>query len=107
MSIMSKGIYMMKNNLIKARGFHIVTKQSYLSEDKIKNVLNRYKTITSWAYILHDKEIDERESIWAEIDKIEKQITDKQEVILEEVLPEVFAIMKDTARRFAQNSWSR
>lgn len=59
MSIMSKGIYMMKNNLIKARGFHIVTKQSYLSEDKIKNVLNRYKTITSWAYILHDKEIDE------------------------------------------------
>lgn len=52
---------------------------------------------------IDNKELEEREAIWAEVDKIEKQITDKMEVILEEVQPEVFAIVKDTARRFAEN----
>ncbi len=69
--------------------------QDYVAEER--------KRVEELRVGIDDKEIDERESIWAEIDKIEKQITDKQEVILEEVLPEVFAIMKDTARRFAQN----
>lgn len=52
---------------------------------------------------IEDKELEEREAIWAEVDKIEKAITDKMEVVLEQSLPEVFAIMKDTARRFAEN----
>ncbi len=49
------------------------------------------------------KELEEREAIWAEVDKIEKEITDKMEIALEEVLPQVFAVMKDTARRFSEN----
>ena len=51
---------------------------------------------------IESKELEEREAIWAEVDKIEKTITDKMEVVLDQVLPEVFAIMKDTARRFAE-----
>ena len=49
------------------------------------------------------KELEEREAIWAEVDKIEKTITEKMEVVLDQSLPEVFAIMKDTARRFKEN----
>jgi len=52
---------------------------------------------------IDDKELEEREGIWAEVDKIEKEITEKMEEILEEVLPEVFSIVKDTARRFKEN----
>ncbi len=52
---------------------------------------------------IEDKELEEREAIWEKVDKIEKTITDKMEIILEEVLPETFAIVKDTARRFAEN----
>ena len=52
---------------------------------------------------IDNKELEEREAIWAEVDKIEKNITDKMEVVLEESLPEAFAIMKDTARRFSEN----
>ena len=52
---------------------------------------------------IDNKELEEREAIWAEVDKIEKNITEKMEVVLEEVLPEVFSIMKDTARRFSEN----
>jgi len=48
-------------------------------------------------------EIDQRENVWAEVDKLEKEITEKLEVVLEEVLPEAFAVVKDTARRFTQN----
>ena len=52
---------------------------------------------------IDDKELEERESIWAEVDKMEKNITEKMEEVLDEILPEAFAIMKDTARRFSQN----
>ncbi|MDR3129597.1 MAG: preprotein translocase subunit SecA [Tannerellaceae bacterium] len=52
---------------------------------------------------IEEKELEEREAIWTEIDKIEKHITEKLEVVLDEVLPEVFAIVKDTARRFKEN----
>ncbi len=53
---------------------------------------------------IDNKELEEREAIWAEVDKIEKTITDKMEVVLEEVMPEVFSIVKDTARRFTENN---
>ncbi len=48
-------------------------------------------------------EIDQREEAWAEVDKLEKEIVAKYEVILDEVLPDVFAIVKDTGRRFTEN----
>ena len=46
---------------------------------------------------------EEREPLWNKIDKLEKEVLDRIEDKLNEVLPEVFAIVKDTARRFAQN----
>ena len=46
---------------------------------------------------------DKRESTWEEIDKIEKNILKKIEDVLDESLPEVFAIVKETARRFCNN----
>lgn len=49
-------------------------------------------------------EMNEREPIWNQIDKLEKEITDKYEKILIEILPVAFSIMKDTARRFTENS---
>ncbi len=52
---------------------------------------------------IDDKELEEREAIWAEVDKIEKQITEKLEIVLQDVQPEVFAIVKDTARRLKEN----
>ena len=49
------------------------------------------------------KELDEREAIWAKVDKLEKEILDKLEVILDEIHPEAFAIVKSTGRRFAEH----
>ncbi|MFP4025065.1 MAG: preprotein translocase subunit SecA [Thiohalospira sp.] len=47
----------------------------------------------------------EKEDIYDEIDKIEKVIDQKLEDKLNEVLPVVFAIVKETARRFKENEY--
>ena len=47
--------------------------------------------------------IDEREPIFTQIDKLEKEALEIYEKALDEVMFEVFAIVKDTARRFAEN----
>ncbi len=48
-------------------------------------------------------EIDEREKIYAQIDKLEEDVKKKYKEVLDEVLPDAFAIVKETARRFAEN----
>ena len=48
-------------------------------------------------------EYDERENMWEEVDKIEKTILDKYEKALDDALPQVFALVKATAKRFAEN----
>ena len=48
-------------------------------------------------------EYEEREPLWAKVDKLEKEVLDRIEEKLNEVLPVVFAIVKDTARRFTEN----
>ena len=45
-----------------------------------------------------------KEEIYNNIDKIEKQIGEKLEVILDKAVPRAFAIVKETARRFKENS---
>ncbi|MBI5540504.1 MAG: preprotein translocase subunit SecA [Bacteroidia bacterium] len=50
-----------------------------------------------------DIKVDEKENLYNQIDKIKKEINNKIEEILLEVLPEAFAIVKDTARRFVEN----
>ena len=47
--------------------------------------------------------LDEKEKISKDIDQTVKRIDEKIEQKLDEILPEAFAIMKDTARRFAEN----
>ncbi|MDR1592847.1 MAG: preprotein translocase subunit SecA, partial [Prevotellaceae bacterium] len=53
---------------------------------------------------IENTEIERREKIYLEIDKTEKAIIDTFETVLDEILPEAFAIVKETARRFNENS---
>jgi preprotein translocase subunit SecA len=50
-----------------------------------------------------DIDITESEKLYNRIDKLNEDIDQKLEDILNEVLPEAFAIIKDTARRFSEN----
>ena len=52
---------------------------------------------------IEETPLDERADIFAKVDKLEKEVLEVYEEALNEVMPEVFAIVKDTARRFAEN----
>ena len=52
---------------------------------------------------IEETPIDERADIFYEIDKLEKDVLEEYEKKLNEYMPQVFAIVKSTARRFAEN----
>ena len=52
---------------------------------------------------IEDTPIDEREAIFNQIDKLDKDVLDIYEKALDEIMPVAFSIVKETARRFAEN----
>lgn len=48
-------------------------------------------------------DFQEKDNIYNEIDKIKKDIDAKIEEVLEEILPEAFSVVKETAKRFTEN----
>ena len=48
-------------------------------------------------------DIQDRAPLFAQIDKLEKEVLERYEEVLNEVRPEVFAIVKSTAERFTNN----
>lgn len=65
--------------------------------DKIKSIKDRINANI-------DMDINEKEDLYKEIDEIEKEITKELEEALTAQLPLAFAILKETARRFKDNS---
>ena len=95
-------------------------KQAYPAIEKLDNDALRAKTKELKDYIqgavakekarvqeLKDRveqtELEKREELFVQIDKIDKEILEIYEKALDEVLPTAFAIVKETARRFAEN----
>lgn len=50
------------------------------------------------------QDIDKREDIYATIDTLEKEAYEISEKVLNDILPEAFAVVKETARRFKENT---
>jgi len=50
-----------------------------------------------------DMDVDEKELLYQQIDKLEKSEYDKIQEILNEILPEAFSVVKETAKRFTEN----
>ena len=70
----------------------------------VSNSTTRYKTNAKRIKAeIETLDYEEREPLWKKVDDIQKEILDVLEDKLNEVLPTVFAIVKSTARRFAEN----
>ena len=52
---------------------------------------------------IEDTPIENREVIFNQIDKLEKEVLERYDTELEKILPQAFAIVRETARRFAEN----
>ena len=70
--------------------------------DRIAADENRMAEIK--AELEKDIPLDEKESLATESDKLVKKVDEEIEAVLNEILPEAFAVMKSTARRFKENS---
>ena len=71
---------------------------------QVQNSANKQKEeIEKLKATIEDTPIDERADIFAQIDKLEKEVLEVYEDALNDVMAEVFAIVKETARRFAEN----
>jgi preprotein translocase subunit SecA len=69
-----------------------------------ENIAEENKKVNDIKQQISDEEnILEREKLWENIDKLEDEKYQKTEMILNEILPEAFSVMKDTARRFKEN----
>ena len=72
--------------------------------DRIQaDVADRKNRIAELKASIEGTPIEKREKIYNEVDKLEKEIREQYEITLTDILPEAFAIVKSTARRFAQN----
>jgi preprotein translocase subunit SecA len=63
---------------------------------------NEIKSLREKAEI--EEDVYRKEEIYNNIDKIEKQINEKLEIALDQLVPRAFAIVKETAKRFKENS---
>ena len=68
-----------------------------------ERVAGKKQRISELKASIEGLEIDKREKVYDEVDSLEKQIKEDYKNVLLEILPEAFAIVKSTARRFAEN----
>ena len=95
-------------------------KKSYETIDQLDNDALRAKTKELQHQVQHSADdlreeinqlkekietlpIENREDVFNRIDKLEKEVLERFEEELNKIMPEAFAIMKSTARRFAEN----
>ena len=75
-------------------------------KEKIKQARNKQdvEIAAKKAEAENTSDIDQREEIYNAIDALEKDAYEVSEKVLMEILPEAFAVIKETARRFKENT---
>jgi preprotein translocase subunit SecA len=71
--------------------------------DGLADLHARIETLKAEAEVLPGTELEQKEVLYNEVDKLRAEVNQKLEAILEEILPEAFAIVKETARRLKEN----
>ena len=98
---------------IKSFESHLITlshdnlrARTYFFKDQIKearaSIDSKIKSLQE--EVEKTEDIDQRESLYEKIDALEKEAYEISEKTLLEILPEAFAVVKETARRFKDNS---
>lgn len=75
----------------------IITDNTKELEDKITELRSK---------LTNDLEHEERKQIYDEIEQTEKELTETIEETLNELLPQAFAVVKDTCRRLCGKEWT-
>jgi len=72
-------------------------------KEHLSSVDNEIAAKRAQADAFSSEDVQGRESIYDEVDKLIKKRDEQIEVVLEQILPEAFAVVKETARRFKES----
>jgi preprotein translocase subunit SecA len=110
-----KDVKALQGNITKIKGFESALMA--LSHDELRAKTDYFKDKIKQARAEKDakigllkeeveqiEDIDKREDIYVQIDALEKEAYEISENTLNEILPEAFAVIKETARRFKENT---
>ena len=109
-----KDLKLLQPIVAKTNAFETAFKN--LSNDQLRAKSNEFKSKIKDATASFDSqievlekealaaEIDRQENIYSEIDSLKDAAYEASEAVLMEIMPEAFAVMKETARRFKENS---
>jgi preprotein translocase subunit SecA len=73
-------------------------------QDHLKEIDDRITETNKRADDLPFNDLVGKDTVYQEVDKLKKDRDKKIEEILEDILPEAFAVVKETARRFKENT---
>ncbi len=101
-----KQIHLEHEKIIAISNDELREKTTYLKAKIEKSIRQEKEKISSLKNKAEQKGIDkdEKEEIYNEIDEIEKSVIEIIEVTQNEILPEAFAVIKETATRFKNNA---
>ena len=101
-----KQIHLEHEKIIAISNDELREKTTYLKAKIEKSICQEKEKISSLKNKAEQKGIDkdEKEEIYNEIDEIEKSVIEIIEVTQNEILPEAFAVIKETATRFKNNA---
>ncbi|MBR1923225.1 MAG: preprotein translocase subunit SecA [Paludibacteraceae bacterium] len=85
----------LSNDDLRLRSSALMQRISDAVKDKKQQIADLKASIESL-------EIDQREKVYDQVDSLEKEVQEDYKRILNDILPEAFAIVKSTARRFAE-----
>ncbi|MCK9281817.1 MAG: preprotein translocase subunit SecA [Melioribacteraceae bacterium] len=68
--------------------------------EELRTEIDKFKTI-----IRDDSFEGDKHSIYDDVERLEKELNEKYDEILDELLPEAFAVVKDTCRRLVGKTW--
>lgn len=88
----------LSNDQLRAKTTEFKKRITDARADKDKQIANLKAEVEQIA------DIDKREDVYLQIDALEKEAYEISEKVLNEILPEAFAVIKETARRFKENT---
>ncbi len=89
----------LSNDMLRAKTDEFKNKIRQATAEKEQTIANLRKRIEEDL----EMDMDDKESIYVQIDSLEKENYEITQKVLNEILPEAFAVIKETARRFKEN----
>ncbi|MFM8433294.1 MAG: preprotein translocase subunit SecA, partial [Bacteroidota bacterium] len=71
--------------------------------DHLQEIENEITSLEATAAAEPDMDVHQLEELYRKVDELKKQRNNEIEVVLSEILPEAFAVVKQTAKRFTEN----